>query len=340
MLALNWPTEFSKSAARVEPACWRRLTDIRATDTRLHVEAALPGELRQTDDSEGGILDCPTHFSFKGPRDHLSVSAHYEHFDRDLDPMDWLDISLERTGWRTTERLEEPSPFGNLGEILATRSENGEELAVRSRVLKDGPWMLALAASYPVSRQDDLASWAHVSTSCFRQVSPGGSISAEETLPERLGICRFVRPSSWSRIDLPLGNGNGPSLELRHTHEEAVTGLIDIEILPSREDPDDAIVRRLDRLRSGGVRMEGCPIVRIERSTGLPALLAEAVGSWRGQDMSFETWAIPCGTSHALLGLVSASRNASPALWAMNRRTLDVARTTIELATGRRGERT
>jgi hypothetical protein len=307
---------------------------------------ALPDDCEIVDPGEAPDETAPTRsigcFRWADGRAEVEVLGH--RLSDEIDAADWLEHELARGGRTVVSRRPTAAGvIGVAGDVLAIWSHEGTDFIGRYAATKWGPRLFVVCFRTTVADYPDLANDALAVCASFEPLEETPGVLAEDVATaEASDPVRWSTkvPASWMVAVRPPEE-EGSWLDASHISSErgAIDGRMIVAVLlrSAAKRPRDAANVALNALRDGGIAIDPAEFVDEKDSLERDA---PWIGSWSVAMVGKQDQAeadVRCRVmAHDSLWVVGASvgptKDADARAWMRNKRALDLATKTLEVA--------
>ncbi len=314
-----------------------RPVDYRPTPSRRHdYQVRLPPgwcAVQVPHDPPDGLLArCLGWFVTDDDRE-VSLEIRCVRTSHEIDPLDLLELHLERDGATVLERAQERRTPCHAGALLVRRAMPGGEALTLARVEKDAELLYLVLAHTTVAGFAAREALLREVVSSFRLLRPRGGL-AEPLLPAGarfpMDHC-FLFPSSFALVTDPTADGALAAYELTHGRRGGAAGTIAILVLPRRS-TDHESAEAIAAWCRGAFERQGVdlgPITLDEvapLAQTLPTRGGQGVGRRAGRPAETELCVARHDQAWIVLARATPRRVDDGALWCASRRAFALVR--------------
>ncbi len=272
-----------------------------------------------------------------GAREELELVVWAVFVPREIHGSDWLRLWMKSQGFRLLEFREAVSPFGLMGDALASRFLNGTWRLHRLSTVKDGNILFLIDGRIPAREGTDYVAAQEVfllAASRFRLIAPTGRRFAEAfqwvELPGDAKV-RMLISVHWRQtvgLDAPLG---GVTNVFANIKNDEICGTMIAVLGGAMQNPDYIEKVTLLKLSIQGYSIIEKDIVKDFKKGSSSIKITKCYGK-RGLDKfeissaSFDMARVP-----VCIVLVSPVQEERPEDWAVNRRSFEIAIESLSL---------
>lgn len=289
----------------------------------VHEEMSTVVPIRSEDESVVELLRF-------GTSDDAEVVVNVARLMYEMNPADWLDLYLEKKNIEVVETDVWSSPAGIVCDPVI-RYDDGS--LGKMRTVKDGDRMFLITARSKPGRWSEFGDSAQVMLNSFGLTNPTKQVTAEPVKPysvDSLPQGSFVCPASWENGTKVCQTDE--AVFYLDLVESVSMGRIIVHLARESDQLNALTLAQMhsQRLQAMGFHVGGAPLAPAVNHAGQQACFdLNLLARYNESDFDARARINREGGIVGLVGLLSPARNASPELWAINKRAFEIVRDSL-----------